>query len=215
MHQFYKVDDGSFHIAGFEGTRAADHVRQLHAMGETAYPYLKARWDKQDAEERTSVDGQGLGSMRRGEQSSARSRSASNPLLQGMRASPSVVSRAFSTTLADLIGSHPSNEIVLDDPMVSRFHCRIAREGGAWRIVDLSSKNGTRVDGVKVLAADIERSATIAIGDVRFACRARGVARRRWRSPRASVRCASSGKARRCSGSSRSSSASRRARSTC
>lgn len=49
MHQFYKVDDGSFHIAGFEGTRAADHVRQLHAMGETTYPYLKARWEKQDA----------------------------------------------------------------------------------------------------------------------------------------------------------------------
>lgn len=49
MHQFYKVDEGSFHIQGFEGTRASDHVRQLHAMGETTYPYLKARWDKQDA----------------------------------------------------------------------------------------------------------------------------------------------------------------------
>lgn len=51
MHQFYRVDDGSFHIAGFVGTRAADHVRQLHAMGETTYPYLKQRWEKQDAEE--------------------------------------------------------------------------------------------------------------------------------------------------------------------
>jgi hypothetical protein len=50
MRQFYVVDKGSFHIRGFEGTRAADHVRQLHAMGETVYPYLKARWDKQDAE---------------------------------------------------------------------------------------------------------------------------------------------------------------------
>jgi hypothetical protein len=51
MHQIYTVDQGSFHIRGFAGTRAADHVKQLHAMGETAYPYLKARWDKQDAEE--------------------------------------------------------------------------------------------------------------------------------------------------------------------
>jgi hypothetical protein len=50
MHQFYKVDDGSFHIAGFKGVMASDHVRQLHAMGETTYPYLKARWEKQDAE---------------------------------------------------------------------------------------------------------------------------------------------------------------------
>ena len=50
MHQIYLVDKGSFHIRGFEGTQAADHVRQLHAMGETVYPYLKARWEKQDAD---------------------------------------------------------------------------------------------------------------------------------------------------------------------
>lgn len=51
MHQFYVVDQGSFHIRGYEGTQAADHVRQLHAMGETMYPLLKMRWDNQDAEE--------------------------------------------------------------------------------------------------------------------------------------------------------------------
>jgi hypothetical protein len=50
LHQFYVVDEGSFHVRGFEGTRAKDHVKQLHAMGETEYPLLKARWDKQDAE---------------------------------------------------------------------------------------------------------------------------------------------------------------------
>jgi hypothetical protein len=48
MHQIYVVDQGSFHIRGFEGTQASDHVKQLHAMGETMYPWLKARWDKQD-----------------------------------------------------------------------------------------------------------------------------------------------------------------------
>lgn len=50
MHQIYVVDKGSFHIRGFEGTQASDHVKQLHAMGETIYPWLKARWDKQDEE---------------------------------------------------------------------------------------------------------------------------------------------------------------------
>lgn len=50
MHQFYVVDQGSFHIKGFEGTQAADHVKQLHAMGETIYPWLKSRWEKQDDE---------------------------------------------------------------------------------------------------------------------------------------------------------------------
>jgi hypothetical protein len=54
MHQVYAVDRGSFHIRGFEGTRASDHVIQLHAMGETVYPWLKARWDKQDEEAATA-----------------------------------------------------------------------------------------------------------------------------------------------------------------
>jgi hypothetical protein len=48
MHQIYTVDEGSFHVRGFEGTLASDHVKQLHAMGEISYPWLKARWDKQD-----------------------------------------------------------------------------------------------------------------------------------------------------------------------
>jgi hypothetical protein len=56
LHQFYVVDEGSFHVRGFVGTRAVDHVKQLHAMGETEYPLLKARWDKQDAEMATSKD---------------------------------------------------------------------------------------------------------------------------------------------------------------
>ena len=44
MRQIYVVDEGSFHVRGFEGTTARDHVLQLHAMGETLYPYLKERW---------------------------------------------------------------------------------------------------------------------------------------------------------------------------
>jgi transcriptional regulator with GAF, ATPase, and Fis domain len=63
------------------------------------------------------------------------------------------------------IGSHPSNDLVLGDPTISRFHCRLAREGGAWRIVDSGSTNGTRVDGVKVITAEIEREVVLSIGD--------------------------------------------------
>lgn len=48
MHQIYVVDDGSFHVRGFEGTTAPDHVKQLQAMGEISYPWLKTRWDEQD-----------------------------------------------------------------------------------------------------------------------------------------------------------------------
>lgn len=48
LHSLYAVDVGGFHVHGFEGTQASDHVKQLQAMGETMYPLLKARWDRQD-----------------------------------------------------------------------------------------------------------------------------------------------------------------------
>ncbi len=65
------------------------------------------------------------------------------------------------------IGSHPSNDLVLDDPTVSRFHCRITRatDGCAWLITDTGSKNATRLDGVKVLVAEVGADATIVLGD--------------------------------------------------
>lgn len=45
MHEIYAVDQGSFHIKGFEGFTAGDHIKHITAAGETMYPYLKARWD--------------------------------------------------------------------------------------------------------------------------------------------------------------------------
>ncbi|MDB4934446.1 MAG: hypothetical protein JWP87_1418 [Labilithrix sp.] len=63
------------------------------------------------------------------------------------------------------IGSHASNDLVLADPTVSRFHCRITREASGWRITDTGSRNGTRLDGVRVLVAELEAEAVIAIGE--------------------------------------------------
>jgi transcriptional regulator with GAF, ATPase, and Fis domain len=63
------------------------------------------------------------------------------------------------------IGSNVSNDLVLDDPTISRFHCRIQREGDVWRIVDTGSTNGTRLHGVKILSAELEGEAVISIGD--------------------------------------------------
>jgi len=64
------------------------------------------------------------------------------------------------------IGSHASNELVVHDPEVSRFHCQLAREKGAWRITDTGSLNGTRVSGVSVRDADLAMpECRIEIGD--------------------------------------------------
>jgi DNA-binding NtrC family response regulator len=63
------------------------------------------------------------------------------------------------------IGSHASNDVVLRDPMVSRFHCRLVREDGVWRLRDSGSMNGTKLDGVRVRDADIIEGGVLTIGD--------------------------------------------------
>lgn len=45
MHETYDVDRGSFHVKGYAGVLAGDHVKQLQNMGETSWPYLKERWE--------------------------------------------------------------------------------------------------------------------------------------------------------------------------
>ena len=63
------------------------------------------------------------------------------------------------------IGSHASNDIVLRVPMVSRFHCRLVREDGLWRLRDSGSMNGTKLDGVRVRDADVIEGGVLNIGD--------------------------------------------------
>ena len=68
--------------------------------------------------------------------------------------------RPASTTVvvdADVcrLGSQLSNELVLADPLVSRFHCRLSRSPSGWRLADSGSLNGTRVDGVRVRDGDL------------------------------------------------------------
>jgi DNA-binding NtrC family response regulator len=63
------------------------------------------------------------------------------------------------------IGTHSSNDLVLADPAVSRFHCRMTREEGIWHVRDLGSLNGTKLEGVRIRDADVPPDATLAIGD--------------------------------------------------
>lgn len=70
------------------------------------------------------------------------------------------------------IGTHSSNDLVLRDPAVSRFHCKLTRDGSVWRLQDSASLNGTRLDGVRIRDADLGSEATIALGDTVLEVRA-------------------------------------------
>jgi len=48
------------------------------------------------------------------------------------------------------IGRAPDNDVVLDDPAVSRHHARIERSGDMASIVDLGSANSTRVNETEI-----------------------------------------------------------------
>ena len=67
------------------------------------------------------------------------------------------------------IGRDPSNTIVLNHPLVSRKHARIAREDGGYVIYDLNSTNGTYVDGISVTKKmNLPPSALIGVAGCRF-----------------------------------------------
>ncbi len=63
------------------------------------------------------------------------------------------------------VGTHSANELVLADPAVSRFHCRIVRSGVGWQVRDSGSLNGTRLDAVRVRDADLPVDTVLALGD--------------------------------------------------
>ncbi len=62
------------------------------------------------------------------------------------------------------VGSHPINDLVLDDATVSRFHCEVRIGADGARIIDLKSCNGTLVDGVRVTDAFVQGGSTIRLG---------------------------------------------------
>ncbi len=61
-------------------------------------------------------------------------------------------------------GRSNSNDVVLDDPNVSRFHAEILARGDVVELRDLDSKCGTRVNGRPTTRTAIENGAKIGIG---------------------------------------------------
>jgi pSer/pThr/pTyr-binding forkhead associated (FHA) protein len=62
------------------------------------------------------------------------------------------------------IGRLPDNDVVLDDLLVSRRHAALRRTPAGWEVVDLTSGNGTFVNGQRVSTAPIGADDVIGIG---------------------------------------------------
>jgi transcriptional regulator with PAS, ATPase and Fis domain len=66
------------------------------------------------------------------------------------------------------IGAGSSNDVVLDDPHASRFHCELRRTDEGWLLRDLGSTNGTRVGDVEIKEGLLRSGATITVGETRI-----------------------------------------------
>lgn len=68
------------------------------------------------------------------------------------------------------LGRDPANDVVLEDPNVSRFHAEIVAGAEGLELRDLGARNGTRLDGALVDRAPLKRGAEIGIGPFRLVC---------------------------------------------
>ena len=62
------------------------------------------------------------------------------------------------------VGSHPSNDLAITDPTVSRFHCELVIAGDAVRARDLGSRNGTFTGAVQLVDALVPGGTELALG---------------------------------------------------
>ncbi len=66
------------------------------------------------------------------------------------------------------IGAGSSNDVVIDDPHASRFHCELRKTDEGWLLRDLGSLNGTRVGDLVVKEGVLQSGATIAVGETQI-----------------------------------------------
>ena len=66
------------------------------------------------------------------------------------------------------IGRSPDNDIVIDDPTISRHHARVTVSDGTYRIEDLGSNSGTKVDGNNIESDLLKPGASIKLGNTEF-----------------------------------------------
>jgi len=67
-----------------------------------------------------------------------------------------------------VVGRAPECTIAIADPSLSRTHFEVVPDGERWRITDLRSRNGTAVNGTRVLRAVVGPGDEIRAGEMTF-----------------------------------------------
>jgi hypothetical protein len=80
-----------------------------------------------------------------------------------------VLALPAQATRPTTIGRFPDCDCVLDDPSVSRRHAELRRHGERWLLRDVGSRNGTRVNGMRVTEeTEVRPGDHLSLGGVRY-----------------------------------------------
>jgi pSer/pThr/pTyr-binding forkhead associated (FHA) protein len=64
-----------------------------------------------------------------------------------------------------VVGRGPGVDLALDDSAMSRQHAAFERTGEGWRVRDLGSTNGVKLNGAPVKAADLKHGDRVGLGE--------------------------------------------------
>ncbi|MBP6703079.1 MAG: FHA domain-containing protein [Vicinamibacteria bacterium] len=66
------------------------------------------------------------------------------------------------------VGRHPRNDLVLKDPRISSFHCRVEIDGDKCVILDLKSRNGTLLNSARIDRSELKHNDRIQLGSTKI-----------------------------------------------
>lgn len=76
--------------------------------------------------------------------------------------------REYALTRAEMVIGRTEGDIRIDHRSISRNHAKIVRDGERYKIIDLRSSNGVRVNGEEYRSVHLKRGDVIELGHVRF-----------------------------------------------
>ncbi len=85
-------------------------------------------------------------------------------IIQGSRQGEEISLKSFELSF----GRSSKADVVINDHKLSRIHAKIIRFGTGYRIIDLNSHNGTRVNGVRILEHPLSSYDVIEFGDTKI-----------------------------------------------